>query len=195
MNVNEIIGVVLAYLLGCFQTSFIIGKVFKNIDIRDFGSGNAGTTNAFRVMGKKAGIATFVGDFTKGLVAYLLALSFFNDVGAAFFISFFAVIGHNWPVFLKFKGGKGIASTVGIIFAYDWKLGFVILAIGFLVGFLSKYVSVASMTVTFLFPLSLIIIKEERFAIFTAILLFIIAVYRHRANIKRLKDGTESKIR
>ncbi len=195
MNVYEIIGVVLAYFVGCFQTSFIIGKLFKKIDIRDYGSGNAGTTNAFRVMGKKAGIATFIGDFSKSLIVYLLAYSFFKDVGTAFFISFFVVLGHNWPVFLSFKGGKGIASTLGIIFAYNWKLGIILFVAGVLMVFIFKYVSLASMTVTFLFPVSLIILKETGFVILTAFILFVIAVYRHRANIGRLKNGTESKVK
>ncbi len=190
------IGAILGYLIGCFQTSFILGKLFKHIDIRKYGSGNAGSTNAFRVMGAKYGILTFIGDAGKSILAYSLSMYFTNnDVITSFIVGFFVVIGHDWPIFLKFKGGKGIASTIGLIFAYDYRVGLVLLIIAIIIGYIFKYVSVSSMILTALFPIALLILKEDMILVAIATILFLIAVYRHRSNIKRILNGKEPKIK
>lgn len=185
----------IGYLLGCFQTSFIIGKFFKRIDIRQYGSGNAGSTNAIRVMGPAYGVMTFIGDAGKSILAYMIGLHFFKSPLIAFIMGFFAVVGHNWPVFLKFKGGKGIASTIGLVLAFDYRLGILLIVVGFTVALVTKYVSAGSLTLSLLLPIALIIMKQDIIIIGLASLLFVFAVIRHRSNIERIINGTEAKIK
>ncbi len=185
----------IGYLMGCFQTSFIIGKFVKHIDIRQYGSGNAGSTNAIRVMGPAYGVMTFIGDAGKCVLAYLIGIHYFENPHIAFIMGFFVVVGHNWPVFLKFKGGKGIASTIGLVLAFDYRLGILLIVVGFSVAYITKYVSVGSMTLSLLLPISLIIMKQGKLIVAIASLLFVFAIFRHRTNIKRIINGTESKIR
>lgn len=202
MAANIIICLVIGYLFGSFSTGYIMGKRQK-IDIRDYGSGNAGTTNAFRTMGKKAGIITFIGDFVKVILAILLVrLVIFRDMPDTKLLelitAFGCVLGHNFPVWLHFHGGKGIAVTGGAFLVLDpWILpvGLPLFAITVLV---TKYVSLGSLALVTLFPIWISI----RFrgcdyypaCVAVAALFTILAFYKHRANIKRLLNGTENKI-
>lgn len=192
---NYLISLALGYLLGCFQTSYILAKFFKHIDIREHGSGNAGSTNALRVMGPKFGLMTFFGDLLKSVMAVLVAWLVFDSQMAGLYAGLGVVIGHNWPVFLKFKGGKGIASTLGLILAYDWKIGLVIWAVTTIVIFTTKYVSVGSLLLVTMFPISLLLFYQGNWQAFMVSgILMTMAYYRHRANIGRLLSGTENKI-
>ncbi len=186
---------IIGYFMGCFQTSFILGKFFKHIDIRQYGSGNAGSTNAIRVMGPVYGIITFIGDAGKSILAYMIGIHYFESPHIAFIMGFFVVVGHNWPVFLKFKGGKGIASTIGLVLAFDYRLGLTLMLIGFIVAFITKYVSVGSITLSLTLPISLLLMKQDILIIGLASILLIFAVYRHRTNITRIINGTEAKIK
>ncbi len=189
------ISVVLGYFFGCFQTSYIIAKKMKNIDIREHGSGNAGSTNALRVMGKKLGILTFIIDMLKAVLAVLIAWALFDDQLAGLYAGLGVVIGHNWPVFLGFKGGKGIASSLGLMLAFDLPIGLVIWAITAIIIFSTKYVSLGSLIMITLFPVALVVFYPGMTqALVIALILMAFGYYRHRANIKRLISGTENKL-
>ena len=154
MIVYRILCVVIGYLFGIFQTGYIYGRL-NNVDIRDFGSGNAGTTNAMRVLGKKAGIITYVGDMLKALLAGLAIRGIFGglvgcDAVEVFMLVLYAgvgvVLGHNYPFYMGFKGGKGIAASSGVVFSlFDWKLLVLALSTFIVIALISKYVSLASM--------------------------------------------------
>ncbi|MEQ3214916.1 glycerol-3-phosphate 1-O-acyltransferase PlsY [Hominifimenecus microfluidus] len=201
----------IGYVCGLFQTAYIYGRI-NGIDIREHGSGNSGTTNALRVLGKKAGLIVFAGDILKILAAGFLVTvlfnqgDFFGDRAALYklYAGLGAVLGHNFPFYLNFKGGKGIAVTSGLILMMDWRITILcLIAFALTVG-LTRYVSLGSLVITALFMISWIFLGQTgRLALTPAhlpesyVLVFLIvamAYWRHRANIKRLIAGTESKI-
>lgn len=197
---------VISYLLGNFQTSYLLGKLFMKSDIRELGSGNAGTTNALRVYGVKAAIATLVLDAFKGFLAVFIGGYILKNLGihvqsiGIYLAGLSVVIGHNWPVFLKFKGGKGIATTIGVAITISPISAVISMIIGILIIAKTKYVSLGTMSGIVIWPLvSLILMSakieeiEYNFLIFTMILA-VIAIYKHKANIKRLLKGQELKL-
>lgn len=187
---------ILGYLAGCFQTAYLLGKYKKHIDIRQYGSGNSGTTNALRVMGLKLGLLTFIGDFLKAFLAVLLVLILTKDFFLGVVIGCGVIIGHDFPFFLKFKGGKGIASTMGMVFAIDYKVGLILVAIMLAVVFLTKYVSLASILMCIglglYFFISLYHLDLNAGILFVGIGL--LGLFQHRSNIKRLIDGSENQL-
>ena len=195
--------ILISYLLGNFQTSYLLGKVFMKSDIRDFGSGNAGTTNALRVYGVKAALATLFLDAFKGFIAVAIGRYLLKGTelqGLAMYIAGISVIlGHDWPVFLKFKGGKGIATTIGIALTISPLAAIICIILGITIIALTKYVSLATMTAIVIWPIiSYVLMKlnlyEQNydFLIFASILAAI-AIYKHKVNIKKLIKGEESK--
>jgi len=199
MVINIVICLIIGYVFGCIQTGYIYGRI-KGIDIREHGSGNSGTTNILRTLGKKAGYITYLGDALKAIAAILLVrYLIFNLLGTdnvllTMYTGFGVVLGHNYPFYLNFKGGKGIAVTSGVMLAFDWRFG-LIAAIGFLtVFFLTKYVSVASLTMSTLFPICCLIFYPGQWHLFIVSMAFcIMAWWRHRGNLVRLKNGTENR--
>ncbi|ABY93254.1 MAG: Glycerol-3-phosphate acyltransferase [Caldanaerobacter subterraneus] len=184
---------IIAYLIGCINNAYIFTKYTRNIDIRNYGSGNAGATNVLRVLGYKAAAPVFALDVLKGVIAVLIGKYLMGNTGAM--IAGIAVVcGHNWPVFLKFRGGKGIATSVGVVMTVSPLLGLIALAIGVTVIVLTKYVSLGSITgsVTFVL-LNAIFWNSTQIFIFSLILASL-AIFQHRSNIKRLLAGTESKL-
>ncbi len=213
---ERLICIGIGYLFGIFQTAFIYGKL-NHIDIRDFGSGNAGTTNAMRVLGKKAGFITYFGDALKAVFASVLIWAIFKEKSAdyLFILKIYGglgvVLGHNFPFYMGFKGGKGIAASSGVILGLgDYKLTLMALVTFFLIAFTTKYVSVGSLAMMLGFLVEFIVFNElsmlglhndmkftgnER--IETFILVFVIsalAFIKHKENIKRLIAGNERKI-
>ena len=201
MAVCIVVCMIVGYLFGCIQTGYIVGRVNK-IDIRDYGSGNSGTTNTLRTLGKTAAIITFLGDAVKGLVAVNLAryviMPAFHVEGEAYLwllTGFAVVLGHNFQLYLGFKGGKGIATTGGVIFAFHWQLGLVCAAVFLIITAISKYVSLGSICMVLIIPFILYFNNPHDWklvivgCIFTAM-----AIWRHRANIGRLMNGTENKL-
>ncbi len=185
----------MGYLLGCFQTAFIIGRFKKNIDIRQYGSGNSGTTNAIRVLGWKLGAVTFFGDIAKAVIAVIVARALFDDPLAGFYAGFGAIIGHNWPVFLKFKGGKGIASTVGVLLAVDPVIGLICMAIMAITIGITKYVSLGSVLMAVAVPILMFVWHRDSWEyVLLGLFLTVSALYRHKDNIKRLLSGSENKL-
>lgn len=189
------------YLFGCFQTGYFVGKINK-IDIRDYGSGNAGTTNVLRTLGFPWALCTFLGDALKGLIWVLIVKHFVVPMvpGAdvkimILFAGLGAVLGHNYPFQLGFKGGKGIATTAAIMLGFDWRIALVAMALFIVITALTRYVSLASLCLAASLPIQALIYYPGQWVIFVLILLYTLsAFYRHKANIKRLMSGTESKL-
>lgn len=184
---------VIGYFLGNISSSYLVGKLTAKIDVREHGSGNLGATNVYRVLGFKAGAIVFLADALKGLVATLIGLWIKGDVGGLIG-GIAAVAGHNWPFLLEFKGGKGIATSFGSIVILFPLISLILLIVEVLVIAFTGYVSLASITVAVLFPILVIAFRYSIQHIIGALLLAILAVYRHRSNISRLLKGQENKI-
>ena len=203
------VALAIGYCLGLFQTGFIYGKT-KGIDIRQHGSGNAGATNTLRTLGFKAGAITFAGDCLKAVLSIIIVKLLFQDTFAddikvlEMYAGFGTVLGHNFPFYLKFKGGKGIACTAGVACAVCPAAVPVCLTVFVLCFALSRYVSLGSILMCLLFIIQVLLfnyygilgIAEENILEFNilAFLFSALAIWRHRANIVRLINGTENKI-
>ena len=204
---ERLICLAIGYLFGLFQTGYFYGKL-NHIDIRNHGSGNAGTTNALRTLGWKAGIITFVGDCLKCVFAVFLVRQMFaandNVQLLAFYAGLGAVLGHNFPFYLQFKGGKGIAATVGLMLSIYPKIFFVVIVIFLVLFLLTQYVSLSSLVIMIVFFVQIVYYGQTGVFQLTGMELYefyglaavfvILAFIRHRANIKRLLNGTENKI-
>lgn len=188
--------ILLPYLIGSISFSYIAGKLFAGIDIREYGSNNAGATNVFRTLGIKAFLFASFFDILKGAVAILLTSYFFRENEILIILSAVAVIvGHNWPIFFGFKGGKGIATTIGVLFGLHTISALIVMATMAIIVYITRYVSLASLVGTLLLPFLIYFFVGDRvYYIVFAIVLTVMAWYRHRANIVRLLNGTESKL-
>ncbi len=191
---------VVAYLLGCFSTGTIISNA-KGVNIRNEGSKNTGASNVLRVMGLKSGLICFLGDFFKALLACVLGSIILPGptFGIARFGTLLAglmvIIGHNWPVFYHFKGGKGVACSVAVIVYVQPLWGILSILICVSIIALTRYISLGSMSMLFTYMVFLFIACwGEWFTCLFAVILFVLCVIRHRANIGRLISGTENKI-
>lgn len=188
-----IIFAIIAYLIGSIPFGLIVGKAGYNIDIREHGSGNLGGTNTFRVLGVKAGLIVTAADILKGTLASLLPVFLATDVNMLI-IGIFAVIGHMYPVFAKFRGGKAVATSGGVILAVSPILFFTMLATFFLMLYLTKYVSLSSMVTGVVTVIVAIFLQHTGLIILTCVLTLFV-IYRHRSNIVRIKNKTEPKIK
>ncbi len=193
--------VIVAYLLGSIPSAVWIGKRFYGVDVREHGSKNAGATNTLRVLGRKAAIPVLLLDMAKGFAAVsLYHLSPYKDTGFEFWLQLILLVavvaGHIFPIFAKFKGGKGVATIAGAVLAIYPLAVLLCLATFIVVLAISHYVSVSSMTAGIMFPLYLVFVFKETYLplIIFACLVAVALVITHRRNIKRLVGGTESKI-
>ncbi len=191
---NYILTLLISYFVGTISGSYIIGNLFLNKDIRKYGSGNAGTTNAMRVLGKKAGVLTFLIDFLKGALVTLIIRRIFGDEFVPLAI-LGAVIGHDFPFYMNFKGGKGVATTLGALALFNFPLTIICYVVWVLGTVLTKTVSVGSI----LFFVSIIIVYSfmSNLAMSNILIIDIIAligIIRHKDNIKRIIAGNENKI-
>jgi glycerol-3-phosphate acyltransferase PlsY len=203
-----IIGIFISYVVGSIPTAFIFGRVLKGVDIRNFGSGNVGATNAVRVLGRGAGIMVLSLDILKGLIVVvflgdLLApkIIIISDQTFRLLLGLGSIAGHNWTLFLNFKGGKGIATTFGVLIGLSLKISglsiilSLIILTWFLVFLVVKIVSIASIIAGVSLPLYIVIFKhnlrQPNALVFLSILLSIFVVIRHKANLKRFFDGKE----
>lgn len=198
----------IGYGLGLFQTAYLYGKL-KGIDIREYGSGNAGTTNTLRVLGKKAGLIVLIGDICKTILAVVFCRLLFGDSKPEmiYLLSLYAatgaILGHNFPFYLKFKGGKGIAATAGLILSFHWMFAVIAIPLFFGTFFLTHFVSLGSLLVYAGFLIEIIIMGQKGvFGMSQAHLnemylltffLTAMAYYKHRSNIVRLIKGEERK--
>ena len=195
---------IVAYLIGSINFSIILSKKMAGFDVREKGSGNAGTTNMLRTVGKKAAAITLVCDILKGVVAILIAIAvgkiFKNSNGALLVqIAGVAVIlGHTFPIFFKFKGGKGVATSLGVLIMSNWQIGLICLVFALILIILTQMVSVGSIAAAILYPVLTIFIPQNYIIpgnyIIYSIVLAVIIVFNHRENVKRLLSGTENRI-
>ena len=192
----------IGYGFGCIQTGYIVGR-FKNIDVREHESGNAGASNVLRVIGRRAGFTVFVCDILKAVAAFVLCSLLFGGGGSftegygvypGLYAGLGAVLGHNFPFFLKFKGGKGIASTLGFMLVLDWRAALMVYAVGAVILLIKRYISLSSMVMAVLFaPLLLLFYHRIETVLITAGMAAL-AVFMHRGNIQRLANGTERRL-
>jgi len=198
-------GLILAFLLGSVPTAVWLGKSLYGIDVREHGSGNPGATNTFRVLGKRAGIITMLVDIVKGLVATsiaipLMRMGFISEANLIVFKIIFgvtAVSGHIFSVFLNFKGGKGVATLLGMMIAIDYDVALICVGIFLLTLLITKYVSLASIIAALAFPSILWVVPRfktsEPLLVIFGFFLFIVIVWTHHKNIRRIIDGEERK--
>lgn len=199
-----IIIAIIAYLIGSVNFSVIFSKKIAGFDVREKGSGNAGTTNMLRTVGKKAAAITLVCDILKGVISIAIAKvigNIWSNLDAALLVQLaglFAIIGHTFPVFFKFKGGKGIATSLGVLITTNWQIGLICLVFALVLMVLTQMVSVGSIAAAILYPVLTIFINQNYIAdgnyIIFAIILAVLIVFNHRENVKRLLSGTENKI-
>jgi len=192
MNLEIIVVLLYSYFLGSIPFGLIITKIFLDQDIRDVGSGNIGATNVLRTGKKSLAIATLIFDILKGYLSVIITLKYFNDL--IYFSALICFIGHIFPVWLKFKGGKGVATYLGIILALSFKFEIIFAVTWLLISFIFKYSSLASMIGALTVFAYSIILDNNTLSIFLFIT-FIIILYTHRENIIKLKDSKETKIK
>jgi len=191
--IEIILGIIISYLIGSIPASYLVGKYYGHIDIRNYGSGNSGATNVLRTLGKKAAIIAFFGDFMKGFIISIIGKNFFG-LEFSIICSVSVVIGHCYSFFLNFKGGKGVATTGGTIFALNPAIGFILLAIQIIITLSTRIMSLASLIVALSFPVLSLLLKTENSFVVYAFITSLFVIYKHRSNIKRLLNGTESRL-
>lgn len=200
---------IIAYLIGSVNFSVILSKKFAGFDVREKGSGNAGTTNMLRSVGKKAAAITLICDILKGVVAIGIAilLGYIPEMNKELLLQIAGVaviLGHTFPVFFGFKGGKGVATSLGVLLLSNWQIGLICLVFALVLMILTRMVSVGSCAAAILFPVLTLFINEH-YTVLTegksgnvyfiySVILAIIVLFNHRENIKRLLNGTENKI-
>lgn len=210
--IKYILIAVIAYLLGSLNFSIILSEVVKKKDIRDSGSGNAGATNMLRTYGKKAAVGTMIGDILKVALGIIIAFAildvpmkyiFSNPADAAEiqrvmlykeFAGLFCVLGHIFPLYFKFKGGKGVAACTGMVIIVDWRIALILFVIFIGVILISKWISLGSIVIALLYPVLIFAFYKNFILAAVALLFMAIVIVAHRENIKRLAKGTENKI-
>ena len=192
MVMQIILFIVIAYLIGSISPALLVGKIFYNTDIRTMGSGNLGTTNTFRCLGKKAGVIVFVLDISKGIIATMLPSLVLGRVEYLSIFGAFAMIGHVYPIFANFKGGKAVATGSGVFIYLYPTLSLILVAIYFSTLFITGYVSLGSILIC-LTSIVYLSIFESGIDKWIMIVMCIIVIYMHKSNIKRLLNGTENK--
>lgn len=202
-----IIIAIIAYAIGSINFSVLISRKMAGFDVREKGSGNAGTTNMLRSVGKKAAVITLLCDILKGVVSIGIALiagNIVKNVDKAVLVQIagiLVVVGHTFPIFFEFKGGKGVATSLGVIMMINWKIGLICLVFALAIMAFSKMVSMGSVGAAILFPVLTLFIDTNfiveasgmKYFIFSVILAAIV-IFNHRANIKRIASGTENKL-
>ncbi|WP_163103216.1 glycerol-3-phosphate 1-O-acyltransferase PlsY [Peribacillus alkalitolerans] len=185
--------IILSYLIGSIPSGLIIGKMFYSTDIREHGSGNLGGTNTFRTLGVKAGLIVTIMDVLKGTLATALPFLLGVDLHPLL-VGVFAIVGHMYPIFAGFKGGKAVATSGGVLLGYAPLLFLLLFPVFFITLYITKYVSLSSI-ITAIIALIGAIITGDLLLIIVVALMAIFIVYRHRANIKRIREGNEPKIK
>lgn len=194
MMTDYILAAVIAYLIGSIPSGLILGKLFWHTDLREHGSHNIGATNAWRTLGKGAGIAVFIADSLKGQAGVALGLVLAGTPLAAVLGGLFAIIGHSFSIFMGFHGGKGVATSLGVLTMLMGDVTFIVFVVWFTIVYMTRYVSLGSVVAGFLTPiLAALYGYPIEYVLFTVIAAILVIV-RHRENIKRLMNGTENKI-
>ena len=192
-----IIVALIGYCLGGFQTAYILGRLFKKIDIRSHGNSNAGASNATKVMGWKYGIVIGLVDILKAVLAVIIAKKLYTDSSSVvlFIAGLFTILGHNYPVLLKFHGGKGTASLVGMMFAINYKIGFVLLASIIIVTLITDYIALGTITMVIILPILISIAGYPIEAVLICVGIALLAIYKHLPNLKNIINKEEPGLR
>lgn len=205
MNIYIIVALI-AYLIGSINFSVIFSKKIAGFDVREKGSGNAGATNMLRSVGKSAAVFTLICDILKGVVSIGIAIllgNVFKIENKALLVQLsgiLVIVGHTFPIFFKLKGGKGVATSLGVLLMTNWQIGLICLVFALILMILTKMVSLGSVGAAILFPVLVIFIRDNFTVsqgsnyIIYSIILAIIVLFNHRGNIKRILSGTENKI-
>ena len=193
---------IVAYAIGSINFAVILSRKFAGFDVREKGSKNAGTTNVLRTVGKKAAALTLILDILKGVAAVLAAIlaqlmwTGFDLTTLKYIAGFMAILGHTFPIFFEFRGGKGVATAIGVLLMLNWKIGLICLVFGLVVIAISKMVSLGSISAAILFPILTIFMQEnvKPVGIVVSFAIAGLVVFNHRSNIKRIKQGNENKL-
>ena len=191
MNIELLYIVTYSYIVGSIPFGLIVTKIFLKKDIREIGSGNIGATNVLRTGKKILGLTTLLLDGLKSYISVVITANHFPDY--IFLSALLCILGHIFPIWLQFKGGKGIAVYLGVLFALSFHLGFIFVVMWIIILYLTKYSSLSSLISSFIIFLYSIILKNFNLSLFFFIIL-IIVIYTHRENISRIKEKTENKI-
>ena len=184
--------ILLGYLIGCINPAYIVGKR-KGFDIRKRGSGNAGASNAVIVMGKKAGVLSALFDIFKAVLVVSLATKLFADlVYAKILAGVSCIVGHIFPAFMGFRGGKGLACLGGLILAYDWKIFLIMLLAELLIAFAVDYICVVPITASFAFPVIYAVQSKEPIGTFILLSCAVVILFKHMENLQRIRNGSEA---
>ena len=189
----KIIFLIFSYFLGTFPSGYVFFWITDKKDIRRFGSGSTGGTNLFRLKGWKLALPAILIDILKGALPVYLALKLFPDLRIAIISGFLAVLGHCFPVYLKFKGGKGVATTTGVFIVLAFEPCLISVAIWVIIIAISRYVSLGSLLAIFSYPFLILLFHKGEETFYLSIALFMVIVARHSGNIKRLIQGSERK--
>jgi len=197
MDIKVIIFLIMAYLIGSIPTGVIIGKKFKGIDIREHGSKNTGATNAYRVLGKQYGIIVLLADAFKGWLPVFIADMAGVEDWQLILVGVLTIVGHTLSPFLKFKGGKGVATSLGVFLFLAPKIVLILVAVFLVVAGTTKYVSLASVSVAGLFPILVLFLQtgdDRDWSLFGfSLVIGLFVIFKHRSNIERLLKGNENK--
>ena len=196
-----IVMAIIAYAIGSINFSVIISRKMAGFDVRDKGSGNAGTTNVLRSVGIKAAVLTLICDILKGVVSILIAVLIGNivrEVDKALLVQIAGIaviVGHTFPIFFEFRGGKGVATALGVLITLNWKIRLICLIFAVIIIAFTKMVSVGSILAAVLYPILTIFMGDVKFLpVMISILIALLVIFNHRENLKRIKNGTENKI-
>ncbi len=196
MNTYQILSIIASYLIGAVPFGLLFTRLFSGVDVRDVGSGNIGATNVLRAAGKKAAILTLLADALKGFLPVFIIRLLFNDDVTTALSGVAAILGHNFPVYLKFKGGKGVATSFGVVLAVAPWTGLICLIAWLAAALIWQYSSLSALIAFACYPLVTVFVFAPPAKAYGALSLFVFGMiyYRHRENIKRLIAGTEPKI-
>ena len=187
--------IILSYFFGAIPSGVWIGKIFKSIDVRDYGSKNSGATNSYRVLGAKLGIAVLIIDVLKGFIPLYIASKFnlaYNDL---VILGLVAILAHTFSCFISFKGGKGVATSLGVFLFLAPVITLILLVIFILVVYFTKYISLGSITAALLLPIFTFFTHRDSYLFALSVIIAIFVIYRHKTNISRLLSGTENKFK
>ena len=191
---DYILTAILAYLIGSIPSGLILGKLFWHKDLREHGSHNIGATNAWRTLGKGAGIAVFIADSLKGQAGVAVGLVLVGTPLAAVLGGLFAIIGHSFSIYLRFHGGKGVATSLGVLTMLMGNVTLIVFAVWFAIVYTTRYVSLGSVVAGFLTPILAALFAYPMEYILFTVIAAILVIVRHRESIVRLMNGTENKI-
>ncbi|MBS9776443.1 MAG: glycerol-3-phosphate 1-O-acyltransferase PlsY [Fusobacterium sp.] len=190
-----LIFLIITYCMGAIPTGVWLGKFFKNIDVRNYGSKNSGATNSYRVLGWKLGLGVLIGDILKGFLPLYIASKFIDNFNLLILLGLIAILAHTYSVFINFKGGKGVATTVGVFLFLAPKVILLLFLVFVSVLAVFRYVSLSSVISAIVLPIAVLFLEKNIYMFLLTLLIGGFVVYRHKTNIDRLVKGTEEKFK